>query len=78
LFEVPAQIPRFFTHFQGVGWQPGADHIVIGIKRVDMTGSQAVYDRWNVSLIDRRTGERTDITPRGAADTSFDVWWPEG
>jgi hypothetical protein len=33
-------------------------------------------DRWYVSLIDRRTGERTDITPAGVADTSFDVWWP--
>jgi hypothetical protein len=78
LFEMSAQYPRFFTHFDGVDWQPDAASVVIGIKRVDMRESQAVYDRWSVSLVDRRTGERTDITPQGAADTSFDVWWPEG
>ncbi len=78
LLELPEQIPRFFTHFDGVGWQPNADHIVIGIKRVDVSGNQGVVDRRYVSLIDRRTGEAEVITPPGVADTSFDVWWPEG
>ena len=70
--------PRLTT-FGDLGWQPDASHLVLqsergrmNVKRTRLIG----VDRWYVSLIDRRTGERTDITPPGVADTSFDVWWP--
>jgi hypothetical protein len=67
------------TTFGDLGWQPNASHVVLQSERGHMnaklTGLLPV-DRWYVSLVDRRTGERTDITPPGVADTSFDVWWP--
>lgn len=77
LFTVPARYPRFFTHFDGVGWQPSTEQVVVGVKRTRLDGADgSVYDRWVVTLVERQTGEPTTITPRGVADTSFTVWWP--
>ena len=62
-----------------LGWQPDASHVVLQSERGHMNAKLTrllPVDRWYVSLIDRRTGQRTDITPPGVADTSFDVWWP--
>ena len=67
------------TTFGDLGWQPDASHVVLQSERGHMNAKLTrllPVDRWYVSLIDRRTGQRTDITPPGVADTSFDVWWP--
>ena len=78
LYRAAYDPPASITHLTGVGWQPDGSHVVLGAREGHMQRWYAVFDRWYVSLIDRRTGERTDITPPKAADTSFDVWWPEG
>ncbi len=68
------------TTYGDLGWQPGGSQVVLESERGHMNPRQTrllPVDRWYVSLIDRRTGERTDITPPGVADTSFDVWWPD-
>ncbi len=67
------------TTFGDLGWQPNASHVVLQSEHGRMNSKLThllPVDRWYVSLIDRRTGDRTDITPPGAADTSFDIWWP--
>jgi hypothetical protein len=67
------------TTFGDLGWQPNASHVVLQSEHGRMNAKLThllPVDGWYVSLIDRRTGDRTDITPPGAADTSFDIWWP--
>ena len=69
----------WWTAFGDLGWQPDASHVVLQSERGHMNAKLTrllPVDRWYVSLIDRRTGQRNDITPPGVADTSFDVWWP--
>ncbi|MGB2839674.1 MAG: hypothetical protein WBC76_07565 [Actinomycetes bacterium] len=78
LYAAVWDLPSSITHFTGVAWEPDGSHVVLGAREGRIRRLSPVFDRWYVSLIDRRTAERTDITPPGAADTSFDVWWPEG
>ena len=80
LYEGPGRPGSSGTFFGGLGWTPGDRAVVLASRHATWgpNWSSPAFDRWYVSLIDRRTGERTDITPRGAADTSFDVWWPAG
>jgi Tol biopolymer transport system component len=78
LYAAVWELPSSITHFTGVAWEPDGSHVVLGSREGRIQRFSPVFDRWYVSLIDRRTGERTDLTPRGVADTSFDVWWPEG
>jgi hypothetical protein len=81
LYPKKSQWPRYVTTFGDLGWQPDGSHVVLASRRgvvEDRRMYPTTFDRWYVSLIDRRTGERTDITPPGVADTTFDVWWPEG
>ncbi len=78
LYTAVWDLPSSITHFTGVGWEPDGSRVVLGAREGHSQKWYVVFDRWYVSLIDRRTGERTDITPPRAADTSFDVWWPEG
>jgi hypothetical protein len=78
LYAAAWDLPSSITHFTGVGWQPDGSHVVLGAREGHMQRWYAVFDRWYVSLIDRQTGERVDITPPKVADTSFEVWWPEG
>jgi hypothetical protein len=78
IYLAPSQWPRHVTFFGDLDWQPDASHVVLASVRARNVNQPDVrHDRWYVSLIDRRSGERTDITPPGAADTTFDVWWPE-
>ncbi len=80
LYEGPGRPGSSGTFFGSVGWTPEDRAVVLASRHATWgpNWSSPTFDRWYVSLIDRRTGERTDITPRRAADTSFDVWWPEG
>jgi hypothetical protein len=77
LYEGPGRPGSSGNFFGSVGWTQDDRAVVLASRHATWgpSGTSPTFDRWYVSLIDRRTGVRTDITPSGIADTSFGVWW---